>query len=153
MDLFDVRPHPKARKERKRVGRGPGTGNGKLAGRGMKGQNSRAGGGVRPGFEGGQNPLYMRIPKLRGTSNKSHNTGMFRHDFAVLNVEGLQRFEDGTEVSPETLKELGIIKDLKSGVKILGQGDLTRKLTVKAHAFSASARTKIEDAGGSAEVI
>jgi large subunit ribosomal protein L15 len=153
MDLFDVRPHPKARKERKRIGRGPGTGNGKLAGRGMKGQNSRAGGGVRPGFEGGQNPLYMRIPKLRGTSNKSHNIGMFRHDFAVLNVGDLDRFESGAEITPDMLKESRIVKDLRSGLKILGEGELSKKLTVKASAFSASAREKIEKAGGIAEVI
>jgi large subunit ribosomal protein L15 len=153
MDLFDVKPHPKARKERKRIGRGPGTGNGKLAGRGMKGQNSRAGGGVRPGFEGGQNPLYMRLPKLRGTSNKSHNIGLFRHEFAVLNVDDLERFEAGAEVSPEILVEARIVKDLKNGLKILGQGELSKKLTVKAHAFSASAKEKIEKAGGVAEVI
>lgn len=153
MDLFDVRPHSKPRKDRKRVGRGAATGNGKFAGRGMKGQNSRAGGGVRPGFEGGQNPIYMRLPKLRGTSNKAHNIGMFRHEFAVVNVGDLERFENGTEISPDVLKEAGLIKNLKDGLKVLGEGDLSRKLTVKAQAFSASAKAKIENAGGSAEVI
>ena len=111
------------------------------------------GGGVRPGFEGGQNPLYMRLPKLRGTSNKSHNIGIFRHEFAVLNVDDLEGFEAGAEITPESLVEARIVKDLKNGLKILGQGELSKKLTVKAHAFSASAKEKIEKAGGVAEVI
>ena len=95
----------------------------------------------------------MRIPKLRGTSNKSHNIGMFRHDFAVLNVGDLDRFESGAEITPDMLKEARIVKDLRSGLKILGEGELSKKLTVKASAFSASAREKIEKAGGIAEVI
>ena len=138
----------------KRVGRGMGSGNGMYAGRGVKGQNSRSGGGVRPGFEGGQNPLYMRLPKLRGTSNKSHNIGIFRADHSVLNVSQLDRLEAGTVVTPELMMQMGWVKKMgKKGLKVLGQGELSKALTVHAHAVSESAKAKIEAAGGSVEVI
>ena len=134
----------------KRVGRGIG----KTSGKGHKGQNSRSGGGVRPGFEGGQNPLYMRLPKLRGTSNKSHNIGIFRADHSVLNVSQLDRLEAGTVVTPELMMQMGWVKKMgKKGLKVLGQGELSKALTVHAHAVSESAKAKIEAAGGSVEVI
>ncbi|MCE5238699.1 50S ribosomal protein L15 [bacterium] len=140
-------------KKSKRIGRGMGSGHGLYAGRGIKGQNSR-GHGVRPGFEGGQNPLYMRIPKLRGTSNKAHNIGIFRADHSVLNTGHLERLDAGTVVTPELVQQLGWVKKMgKKGLKILGQGDLTKALTVHCHAVSDSARAKIEAAGGSVEVI
>ncbi|MBU0611070.1 MAG: 50S ribosomal protein L15 [Armatimonadetes bacterium] len=140
-------------KKSKRIGRGHGSGNGLYAGRGVKGQNSR-GHGVRPGFEGGQNPLYMRLPKLRGTSNKSHNIGIFRADHSALNVSQLERLEAGTVVTPELVQQLGWVKKMgKKGLKILGQGELTKALTVHCHAVSESAKAKIEAAGGSVEVI
>ena len=135
----------------KRVGRGHASGSGKTSGRGQKGQKSRTN--VAPGFQGGQNPLYMRLPTRRGISNKSHNIGIFRKRFAVVNVATLAVFEAGTEVTPELLLKTGVIKKLLDGVKILGEGDLDRALTVRANAFSASAREKIENAGGTAEVI
>lgn len=136
----------------KRVGRGHGSGWGKNAGRGIKGQKAR--GSVRPGFEGGQNPLYMRVPKLRGTSNKAHNIGLFRADHSILNLSQLERLEAGTVVTPELVQQLGWVKKMGTkGLKILGQGDLTRALTVHCHAVSESARAKIEAAGGSVEVI
>jgi large subunit ribosomal protein L15 len=138
----------------KRIGRGHGSGQGMYAGRGVKGQNSRSGGGVRPGFEGGQNPLYMRVPKLRGTSNKAHNIGIFRADHSILNVSQLERLEAGTIVTPELMVQMGWVKKMgKKGLKILGQGDLSKALTVHAHAVSESAQAKIEAAGGSVEVI
>ena len=130
----------------KRKGRGHGTGNGKTAGRGHKGQWARSGGGVRPGFEGGQMPLARRLPK-RGFHN------IFGTTYAPVNVEVLNCFEDGTEVTTELLLETGIISKALDGVKILGNGEITKKLTVKAAAFSASAKEKIEAAGGKAEVI
>ncbi|GAD13891.1 50S ribosomal protein L15 [Geobacillus kaustophilus GBlys] len=129
-----------------RVGRGIGSGNGKTSGRGQKGQNARSGGGVRLGFEGGQTPLFRRLPK-RGFTNIN------RKEYAVVNLEKLNRFEDGTEVTPELLLETGVISKLKSGVKILGKGQIEKKLTVKAHKFSASAKEAIEAAGGKTEVI
>lgn len=130
----------------KRKGRGPGSGNGKTGGRGHKGQKARSGGGVRVGFEGGQMPLARRVPK-RGFNN------IFAKPFEAVNVAALERFEDGTEVTAEVLLEAGVLSKCEYGVKILGNGNLTKKLTVKASAFSESAKAKIEQAGGKAEVI
>jgi large subunit ribosomal protein L15 len=146
MKLHELKPAPGSRKKKKRVGRGIGTGNGKTAGRGHKGQNARSGGGVRPGFEGGQNPIYRRLPK-RGFTNPN------RVEYAIINLDVLNRFEDGAVVTPELLKEQGIVKNLKDGLKVLGNGELNKKLTVKAHKFSASAVEKISAAGGATEVI
>ncbi|GGK21148.1 50S ribosomal protein L15 [Caldalkalibacillus thermarum] len=146
MKLHELKPAPGSRKARKRVGRGIGSGMGKTAGRGTKGQKARAGGGVRPGFEGGQMPLYRRLPK-RGFNNPT------RKEYAIVNLETLNRFEEGTTVTPELLKEIGIVKNLKDGLKILGDGELKVKLTVKANKFSQSAIEKIEAAGGKTEVI
>ena len=146
MKLHELSPSPGSRKERKRVGRGPSSGTGKTSGRGHKGQNSRSGGGVRPGFEGGQNPLYRRLPK-RGFVNPT------RKEYAVVNIEDLNSFAAGTEVTPEFLMTNGVVKNAKSGNKILGNGDVTVKLTVKANKFSQSAVEKIEAAGGTTEVI
>jgi large subunit ribosomal protein L15 len=151
MDLSRLTSHPKNLKNRKRVGRGPSAGQGKTSGRGMKGQKARTN--VRPGFEGGQNPLFMRLPMARGLSNKSHNIGIFRKHIAIINVGQLERFEADTEVTVELLMAHGMVKKLGDGLKILGEGALTRALKVQAHAFSASARAKIEAAGGVAEVI
>ena len=134
-------------KNRKRIGRGPGSGNGKTAGKGHKGQNARSGGGVRPGFEGGQLPLYRRLSK-RGFNNYN-----FQVKYAVINVSDLNKFENGTEITPELLKEMGLVKKQLDGIKVLGNGKLTKKLTVKASVFSKSAKEKIEKNGGKAEVI
>ncbi len=134
------------RTARKRVGRGPGSGLGKTCGRGQKGQNARSGGGVRPGFEGGQTPLARRLPK-RGFTNIN------RKEYAVVNVEDLNRFEDGTVVTPALLKEVGLVRKELNGVKILGNGELTKKLNVTAAKFSKSAVEAIEKAGGKAEVL
>ena len=147
MKLHELKPNEKAFKERKRVGRGPGSGLGKTSGKGHKGQNARSGGGVRPGFEGGQTPLFRRLPK-RGFSN-----AMFKTEYAVINLSDLNKFEDGAVVTPELLKEMGILKKQLSGVKVLGNGTLEKKLTVKANKFSTSAVEKIEAIGGKAEVI
>lgn len=146
MKLHELKPAPGSRRPRKRVGRGIAAGQGKTAGRGTKGQKARAGGGVRPGFEGGQNPLYRRLPK-RGFTNPN------RKEYAVINVEDLNRFEEGTVVTPELLKEKGVVKNLKDGLKVLGDGDLKVKLTVKAHKFSRTAEEKIAAAGGATEVL
>ncbi|MCA1032781.1 50S ribosomal protein L15 [Bacillus timonensis] len=146
MKLHELKPAEGSRKERNRVGRGTGSGNGKTAGKGHKGQNARSGGGVRPGFEGGQTPLFQRLPK-RGFTNIN------RKDFAVVNLETLNRFEDGTEVTPELLVETGVVSKLKAGVKVLAKGTLEKKLTVRAHKFSSSAKEAIEAAGGTTEVI
>ena len=132
---------------RKRVGRGTSSGHGKTSGRGQKGQNSRSGGGVRVGFEGGQNPLVFRIAK-RGFNNYE-----FATRYAIINVGDLEKFENGTEVTAELLKEMGIVKKLEDGLKVLGNGKLTKKLVVKAHKFSKEEKEKIESAGGKAEVI
>ena len=129
-----------------RKGRGPGSGNGKTAGKGHKGQNARSGGGVRPGFEGGQLPLYRKLPK-RGFKNR------FAVNYAVVNVAALNRFEDGAVVDVQALMDAGILSKCKYGVKFLGNGEVTKKLTVKAAAFSETAKEKIEAAGGKAEVI
>ncbi len=146
MKLHELKPAEGARKERNRVGRGIGSGNGKTAGRGHKGQSARSGGGVRPGFEGGQNPLYMRLPK-RGFTNPT------RKEFAIVNLDTLNRFDANTEITPELLIETGVVKNAKSGIKILGNGKIEKNLTVKAHKFSASAVQAIEAAGGKTEVI
>jgi len=149
LELHNLGPNPGAVREKKRVGRGHGSGHGKTSGRGQKGQKARSGwkGGTRPGFEGGQTPLYMRFPK-RGFSNAP-----FKKEYSVVNVGLLnERFEDGAEITPKTLLEAGLVKK-NMPVKILGDGELTKKFTVKAHKFSASAKEKIEAAGGSCEVI
>ena len=135
------------KKDRKRVGRGPGSGNGKTSGKGHKGQNARSGGGVRPGFEGGQLPLYRRIPK-RGFKNAK-----FRTVYATINVEDLNVFEDGTVVTPALLKDTGLLKKQLDGVKVLGNGKLEKKITIQASKFSASALEKIKESGSKAEVI
>jgi large subunit ribosomal protein L15 len=146
MKLHELKPAEGSRKERNRLGRGIGSGNGKTAGKGHKGQNARSGGGVRPGFEGGQTPLFQRLPK-RGFTN------IHRKEFTIVNLETLNRFEEGTEVTPELLIETGVISKYTAGVKILGKGKLEKKLTVKAHKFSSSAKEAIESAGGKTEVV
>jgi len=146
MKLHELKPAEGSRQVRNRVGRGTSSGNGKTAGRGQKGQKARSGGGVRLGFEGGQTPLFRRLPK-RGFTNIN------RKEYAVVNVELLNRFEDGAEVTPVALIEAGIVKNEKAGIKVLGNGTLNKKLTVKAHKFSASAKEAIENAGGTTEVI
>jgi len=146
MRLHELTYTEGARKSRKRIGRGHGSGHGKTAGKGHKGQNARAGGGVRPGFEGGQLPLFKRLPK-RGFTNINHK------EYAIVNLETLNRFEDGAEVTAEALLEAGIIKKLHSGVKILGNGKLERKLIVKVAKASKEAVTQIEALGGQIEVI
>lgn len=152
MHIGDLRPPPGAKKKRKRVGRGMGSGHGKTSGRGMKGQNAR--GSVRMGFEGGQTPLYRRLRKRRGVSQAARNIGIFRRTYAQVNVGRLEeRFDAGTVVTPELLRERRIVRKLGDGVRILGDGQLTKALTVRAHHFSAAARAKIEAAGGTAEVI
>ena len=147
MKLHELHSAEGSRKVRNRVGRGTSSGNGKTAGRGQKGQKARSGGGVRLGFEGGQNPLFRRLPK-RGFNNIN------RKEYAIVNIEVLNnRFEDDAEITPATLLEAGIIKNEKSGVKVLGNGELTKKLNVKAAKFSKSAEEAITAAGGSIEVI
>jgi large subunit ribosomal protein L15 len=146
MKLHELAPAAGAKTDAFRKGRGIGSGNGKTAGKGHKGQNARSGGGVRPGFEGGQMPLTRRIPK-RGFVN------IFGKTFANVNIESLNSFDDGAVIDTEILKESGLIKKTLDGVKVLGDGELTKKLTVKANAFSAAAKQKIEAAGGKAEVI
>ncbi len=152
MDLSDLRPNPEAKKRRKRVGRGIAAGQGKTAGRGEKGQKHRSK--VSPGFEGGQTPLYRRIPMRRGVSSSGHNIGIFRSEYAVVNVGTLaERFEADEEITPERLLEEGVIGKLLDGLKVLGDGEIDKPLNVRAHAFSASARAKIEGADGTVEVI
>lgn len=146
MKLHKLRAPKGSVKSPKRKGRGTGSGLGKTAGRGHKGQKSRSGGGVRPGFEGGQMPLIRRIPK-RGFTN------IFAKIYTEVNVGQLETFEPGTEITPELLREKGIIKKLNDGIKILGDGELTKSLVVKAHRFSKTAQQKIEAVGGKAEVI
>ena len=146
MKLHELKYTEGARQDNFRRGRGHGSGNGKTAGKGHKGQNARSGGGVALGFEGGQTPIYRRIPK-RGFTNVN------RVEYAIVNVEQLNRFENGVEVSPELLIEAGLVKKEYNGIKILGVGTLEKKLTVKAHKFSKSAVTLIEQAGGKVEVI
>ena len=146
MKLHELAPAPGSRKVRTRVGRGIGSGLGKTSGRGHKGQNSRSGGGVRTGFEGGQMPIYRRLPK-RGFTN------IFAKVFAEVNVAELNRFEDGATVDPVALIEIGILKNVHDGIRILGNGELTKKLTVIANGFTKSAEAKITAAGGKVEVI
>lgn len=146
MELHTLKAAEGSRHVRNRVGRGQGSGNGKTAGRGHKGQKARSGGGVRLGFEGGQTPLFKRIGK-RGFNNIN------RKEYAIVNLSDLNRFEDGVEVNPVTLVEAGLVKKELSGVKILANGKLERKLTVKAHKFSKVAKDAIEAVGGTVEVI
>ncbi len=147
MKLHELQPAPGSHHTRKRVGRGPGSGHGKTSTRGQKGQGARTSVNLPKTFEGGQTRLTMRTPKLRGFSNR------WKKQFAVLNLTRLNRFDAGTEVRPELLIEAGIIKDVGAGIKVLGSGDLDRKLTIHAHRFSAEAKRKIEAAGGTAAVI
>ena len=147
MKLHTIHPAEGATTVRKRVGRGIGSGLGKTSGKGHKGQNARSGGGVRPGFEGGQLPLFRRLPK-RGFTN-----AMFKTTYAVLNLSDLNKFEENTTITPELLKEMGILKNQLDGVKILGNGTLEKKLTVQANQFSKKAKEAIEKLGGKAEVI
>ena len=146
MRLDELQPAEGSRFTRKRVGRGIGSGTGKTSGKGHKGQNARSGGGVRPGFEGGQMPIYRRLPK-RGFTN------IFAKQYVTINVSDLERFENGTEVTAELLKETGVVSKTLDGIKVLGRGELTKKLTVKVAKFTTSAAEKIEKAGGKAEVI
>lgn len=146
MKLHELHATEGSRKKRNRVGRGTSSGNGKTSGKGQKGQKARSGGGKKPGFEGGQTPLFMRLPK-RGFTNFTKTT------MAIVNVESLNMFEDGTEVTIELLVETGLVKKVLDGVKVLGNGNLEKKLTVKANKFSKSAVEAIEAAGGTVEVI
>ena len=147
MDLSNLRPaEGSVKSDNFRRGRGHGSGNGKTAGKGHKGQNARSGGGVAIGFEGGQTPLYKRIPK-RGFTNFT------RKEYAVVNLDVLNRFEDGAVVTPEVLKETGIVKKQLDGIKVLGNGKLEKKLTVKCNKISASAKKAIEEVGGTVEVL
>ena len=147
MKLNELRPAEGSVQERFRKGRGPGSGNGKTAGKGHKGQNARSGGGVRPGFEGGQFPIYRQLPK-RGFNNKR-----FATVYATINVSDLNRFEDGAIVDIEALLAARVIRKAQDGLKVLGDGEITKKLTVKAAKFSAAAKEKIEAAGGSCEEV
>ena len=146
MKLHELSPSEGSKKNSFRVGRGHGSGNGKTAGKGHKGQNARSGGGVRPGFEGGQMPIYRRLPK-RGFKN------IFAKQYVSINVEELNKFDDGAEVTAEALMDKGIISKALDGVKILGRGEVTKKVNVKVAKYSASAKEKIEKAGGKAEVM
>ena len=147
MKLHELSPAEGSVKEGFRSGRGAGSGNGKTAGKGHKGQNARSGGGVRPGFEGGQLPLYRKLPK------RGFNNFRFAKKYAVVNVLSLNKFEDGAVVDCAALLKAGIINSVFDGVKVLGEGELTKKLTVKAAVFSASAKEKIEAVGGKTEVV
>ena len=147
MKLHELSPAPGSTTPGFRKGRGPGSGNGKTAGKGHKGQNARSGGGVRPGFEGGQLPLYRKLPK-RGFSNYK-----FKTTYATINVEDLNRFEDGAVVDLDALMAARLVRRELDGVKVLGNGEITKKLTVKATVFSANAKEKIEAAGGKTEVV
>lgn len=147
MKLNSMYPAEGSTKVRKRIGRGTSSGTGKTAGKGHKGQNARSGGGVRPGFEGGQLPLFRRLPK-RGFSNAK-----FKTEYAVINLSDLNKFENDTVITPELLKEMGLVKNQIDGIKVLGNGTLEKKLTIKAHKFSSVAKEQIEKLGGKAEVI
>ena len=146
MKLHELSPSEGSKKKAFRVGRGHGSGNGKTSGKGQKGQKARSGGGVRPGFEGGQMPIYRRLPK-RGFTN------IFAKKYTSINVEDLNKFDNGTEITTEVLKENGVIKKINDGIVVLGRGDLNKKVTIKAKRFSKSAEEKISAAGGKAEVI
>ncbi|MCW3060455.1 MAG: ribosomal protein [Capsulimonas sp.] len=145
MNLTDLKPNEGSTHRRKRLGRGPGSGHGKTSGGGHKGDKAR--GNTKPGFEGGQTPTHRRLPHRRGF------TALFKKEFAIVNLSALERFDDGVTVTPELLLETRVIHDVKDGVKILGNGDLTKKLTVQAHHFSKSASDKIASLGGSTETI
>jgi len=145
MNLSDLRPNEGATHRRKRIGRGPGSGYGKTCGKGHKGDKAR--GNTKPGFEGGQTPLHRRLPQRRGF------TPLFKKEFAIVNVSDLERFDDGATVTPDVLIETRVIKDVRDGVKILGDGELTKKLVVHAHHFSKSAQDKIAALGGTVQVI
>ena len=147
MKLHTLAPAEGATKVRKRIGRGIGSGNGKTAGKGHKGQNARSGGGVRPSFEGGQLPLFRRLPK-RGFSNAK-----FKVEYAVINLSDLNKFENDAVITPELLKEMGLVKNQLNGIKVLGNGTLEKKVIVKANKFSSVAKEQIEKLGGKAEVI
>ena len=147
MKLHTMRPNDGATTTRKRVGRGTSSGLGKTSGKGYKGQNARSGGGVRPGFEGGQLPLFCRLSK-RGFTN-----ARFKVRYATINLSDLNKFEDGAVVTPELLKEMGLVKNQLDGIKVLGNGKLEKKLTVKAHKFSSTAQREIESLGGKIEVM
>jgi large subunit ribosomal protein L15 len=146
VNLEDLKSPVGANKGKKRVGRGIGSGHGKTSTRGHKGQKARSGGGVRPGFEGGQMPLQRRLPK-RGFTN------IFRKEYSIVNVKDLNGFENGTEVTPELLQEAGLVKSFKDGIKILGNGDLEKTLTIKVHKISKQAEEKVTARGGKVEVI
>ena len=147
MKLSELRPAEGSAKAAWRKGRGPGSGNGKTAGKGHKGQNARSGGGVRPGFEGGQLPLYRKLPK------RGFNNYRFGKQYAIVNVQSLNKFADGEVVDCAALLAKGIVSDALDGIKVLGEGEVTKKLTVKAAVFSASAKEKIEAVGGKTEVV
>jgi len=147
MRLNDLRPAAGATHKKKRVGRGTGSGHGGTSTRGHKGQKARTSGGVRPGFEGGQTPLHRRLPQRRGFRNIN------RKEYAIVNLDDLERFEAGTEVTPQLLVSSGLIKNVKDGIKVLGDGEITKALTVKAHRFSKGAEEKVKAAGGTAEVV
>ncbi len=152
MHIGELAPPAGATKKTKRVGRGMGSGHGKTSGRGMKGQNARTN--IRPGFEGGQTPLYRRLRKRRGLSKGARNIGIFRRSYAEVNVGRLEAsFEGGAEVTAQALLERGIIRKLDDGLRVLGEGELSKALTIRANHFTAAARAKIEAAGGTAEVL
>ena len=151
MHIGELHPPPGAKQRRKRIGRGIGSGHGKTACRGTKGQKARSS--VRPGFEGGQTPLTLRLRKRKGLSKTAMPQGRFRKEYAVVNVGRLERFEAGTVVTPEVLIESRVIRELRDGLRILGEGQITRPLTVRAHHFSKAARAKLLAAGGKVEVI
>jgi large subunit ribosomal protein L15 len=154
LNLTSLKP-AQSRQERKRIGRGIGSGKGRYSGRGIKGQKSRAGSHkMRAGFEGGQMPIYMRLGKLRGaTSKDAMPIGPFRTSTAPVNVGSLDRFADGAEVTPESLVEVGLLKNTKTNVKLLGNGELKKRLTIRVHAISATAREKVEQAGGTVSLL
>lgn len=145
MNLTDLQPNEGATHRRKRIGRGPGSGHGKTSGKGHKGDKAR--GNTRPGFEGGQTPTHRRLPHFRGFK------ALFKKEFAIVNLSALERFDDGATITPDVLLSERVISGIKDGVKILGDGELTKKLTVQAHHFSKSAQEKIESLGGTAETI
>lgn len=147
MKLHELKPAPGARRRATRVGRGIGSGHGKTSGRGHKGQGARSGGVKGPGFEGGQNPIQRRLPK-RGFTN-----ARFKKEYAEVKLSDLNRFEPGTVITPEVLRSEGLVKQMRDGIKVLGNGEIDRSLTVRAHGFTKSAAAKIEAAGGKAEVI
>ncbi len=151
MNLSELKPNDGARKPRKRIGRGPGSGTGKTSGGGHKGDKAR--GNTKPGFEGGQTPLHRRLPQRRGLSGHGGFNAPPKTGYAIVNLSALERFEDGATVSPDTLFESGLIGSLKDGVKILGEGALTKKLIVRASQFSKSAQEKITAAGGTIEIV